>query len=1017
MKIPPVLYGCACLLTILMPVAFAEAPGIPGVISLVDARADQGAVTGLATKDGVTALKVDLPASEGYPGVTFTAPEGGWDFSDYAGVQVDLTNPGTETVAMTMRVENAGDHAKSPWSVQVQRIAPGKTETLKVRFGQAFGGQGFPLDKAHITAIKLYPNPPKAPFTVLLSNLKAFKTAAVAAASQPGGAPELVAVEPVPPSPPVFPPTPIVDISGKHDFPDVKTINDDAAAQLAGLCSVEEFRALPEVDRHVYSFDPWPGDADDLGQKSYSFNFLLGTEGVTNQKVAFMPTGGGPGGDKHMLARSKDPAISQTVLTGLGNLSWGGRSDHTFKFNKPVIAFGVVLRSSGDVDLRRYAWATAKDINGYPLSYTLADGTTIQLGQRELRGALLKGGTNAFIGVIDWSGIGIVSVSYMIKGLAGNVSQSINVCNLAFATLPKPRVSPVINLKTSCDFDSPENIRATPSYPSPGNTLPGLASLEAFRFIVGNHRYVYHFDTWPQKNPSLGANTGVFSFDLKGKGGVGQEVTVTAANTANDAQLTQTVLKNDEGLPYHVLGGLGDIGKGASAEQTFTFEKPVWAAGITYSSPGDVNLAKTANGNGKNYPVSYTLSDGTVVNLGEMGNSGGIVISKGKTFVGVIDDTDKGISSVTFRVQGLADGPQPIYIEDLAFAMAGPPPGDWKLTLNENFDGDKLDPKIWTPGYTFPDVINNEMQGYVPENVTVAGGLCRIKIEERDCLNTDRTSRTKGPPQKFASGAFTSYDKFTQTYGYFEARLKMPVARAAGLWPAFWMLPDRGRGYPQKIRSTYRTKDYGQGIEIDIFEFQPWWKRQDGTFPIHVGCIWSYGAVSEKDPAPHGYGAYGKDNDGWGPKEIYFPALDTKFHTYGLYWSPERLIYYVDSKPVFRVKDPKNVPDVPEYFMFNVAITGNGWGKGPGKKNPTREQIAADLPNAMEIDYFRAYSGTLEEPIPPAPTDIPHEVHKYSPPAKDAVIEPGSLPSTAPAAPTGGVPAAPANVGISTPSN
>ncbi len=990
--------------------AESAAPAVPsetfssgGALAPDQARADQGAVLGITQQNDAPALKVDLPASRGYPGVTFTAPADGWNLSDYSGVQIDLTNPGTEEVAMTMRVDNAGDHAQSPWSVQVFRIKPGKTETLKVRFGQAYGGQGFALDSAHITAIKLFPNPPKAPFTVLLANLKAYKSAASAASVPVSLETALVVVEPLPPSLPVFPPTPIVDISGKHDFPDVKSINDDAAAQLAGLCPLAEFRALPEVDRHVYSFDPWPGEKDDLGQKSYSFNFFLGTEGVTSQKVAFIPTGGGPGGGNRTFTRSKDPATSQTVLSGFGNLSWSGRADHVFKFNKPVIAFGIVLKSSGDAELRRFAWATAKEINGYPLSYTLADGTTIQVGQRELRGALLKAGTNAFVGVIDRSGTGIVSVSYMIRGLAGNVAQSISLCNLAFVTLPKPAASAVINLKGSCDFDSPEGIA-----PTPVPALPGLASLADFRFIVGNHRYVYRFDTWPQKNPSFGSNAAAFSFDLKGKGVAGQKVTVTATNAANDAKLTQATLKNEEALPYHALGGLGDIGKGAWAGQTFTFEKPVWSFGVTYRSPHDAKINA----------LSYTLSDGTVVNLGAAGASGGIIAANGKTFVGVIDDTDKGISSVTLRVQGTVPGAQPVFIEDLAFAMAGPPPGDWKLTLNENFDGDRLDPKIWTPGYTFPDVINSEMQGYVPENITVANGLCTIKIEERDCRNTDRTGRL-GPTQKFASGAFTSYDKFTQTYGYFEARLKMPKARAAGLWPAFWMLPDRGRDYPQKIRSTYRTKDYGQGIEIDIFEFQPWWKRADGTFPIHVGCIWSYGKVTEKDPAPHGYGAYAKDNDGWGPAEVYFPALDTKFHTYGLYWSPERLIYYVDGKPVFRVRDPKNVPDVPEYFMFNVAMTGNGWGKGPGKKNPTREQIVADLPNAMEIDYFRAYSGTLEEAIPPAPSDIPRPVTKYSPPAKDAVIEPWAPPAAnpAPAAPTTGTPAAPANVGISTPSN
>ncbi len=303
--------------------------------------------------------------------------------------------------------------------------------------------------------------------------------------------------------------------------------------------------------------------------------------------------------------------------------------------------------------------------------------------------------------------------------------------------------------------------------------------------------------------------------------------------------------------------------------------------------------------------------------------------------------------------------------------------------------------------------------------MTVANGLCTIKVEKRDVKNTDWKGNTKAN-QKFASGAFTSAGRFTQTYGYFEARLKMPKARGAGVWPAFWVLPDRGSDYPDNIRYGYMSNQYGRGMEIDIFEFMPRWKRLDGTFPIHVGCIWSYGKVTEKDPAPHGYGAYALENDGWGPKELNFPELDTKFHTYGLYWSPERLIWYLDSKPIFRVRDAKKMPDVPHYFLFNVSLHLNGWGKSPDKSHPKMEEVIADLPNAMEIDYFRAYTGTLEEPLPTSPTDVPVVVTKYSPPPKE-VAEPKPVvatPSTQPTTQAGhDVPAAPVNSQITTPAN
>ena len=232
MKFNPLFNRFACLLLLALPRAQAAVPSVAvssipapaikpavsgdffnfeGTPNLDGVRADQGAALSVTTQNGASAIRVDIPASSGYPGITFPAPEGGWDLSDYAGVQLDLTNPGAEDVAMTLRVENAGDRAQSPWSVQVFRIKPGKTETLKVVFGQSFGGRGFPLDKAHVTAIKLYPNPPKAPFSVLLGNIKAFKSAAAAAPASDETA--VVTPEPaLPPAPPVFPPLSLIHI-------------------------------------------------------------------------------------------------------------------------------------------------------------------------------------------------------------------------------------------------------------------------------------------------------------------------------------------------------------------------------------------------------------------------------------------------------------------------------------------------------------------------------------------------------------------------------------------------------------------------------------------------------------------------------------------------------------------------------------------------------------------------------------------------------------------------------------
>lgn len=816
---------------------------------------------------------------------------------------------------------------------------------------------------------------------------------------------------PAEPVKPLWDHTPPIGLAdAKRDFTDPAALNDDAAATLKGLCSLADFRALPEADRFVYSFDPWPGASDSLDAKQFTFNFRWGKDAASSQKIAFIPTGGGPN-SKATFARARE-GDGPSHLKGLGNLDWGGKMTHTFKFNKPVTAFGVVLRSSGEMGLRKFYWAGNKEQNGFPLSYTLSDGTLVNLGERELEGARFKGETDSFLAVADRTGRGIVSVTYTLTGLAGNTAQSLAVSHLAFVTAPKTAVAPVINLRASHDFEAPENIVASPK------PLPlGLATLEEFRFIVANKRRVYNFTTWPSDKDELGSDTAEFAFDTTGKGATDQKVTFTV----KDAKLTRRLMTRGDELPFPVLSGLTDLTRNALSEHVIKFEKPVWAFGLTYRTQGAAQLASTTN------PISYTLSDGSEVHLGKAGAPAGVLDKEGKTFVGAIDKSDKGIVSATIRLQGTASKPQAVVVEDIAFAFAGPPPGNWKLVLEDHFNGDKLDPKIWATGYKFVDVINNEYQAYVPENVVVADGYCTIKVEHRDAVNTDRNGNTK-QKQKFASGAFTSFDKFTCTFGYFEARLKMPHPRGAGVWPAFWMLPDRGREYPDKLRTGYKDVGYGTGIEIDIFEFMPRWRRSNGQYPIHIGCIWSYAKKTKENPGPTGYGGYAKDNDGWGPGELMYTNPDTEFHTYGVYWSPERIIWYLDSKPIFRVKDPEHVPDVPHYFLFNIALSGNGWGKSEDKKHPTMEEIIADMPNSMVIDYFRAYSGTLDEAIPASPTDDPTIVPKYNPPPQEATAEatpppsapaatPAPAPATPPAPAAGEAPAAPANVDISTPSS
>jgi hypothetical protein len=190
MKIPLLPKLAALLLLGALSTSAARAQGKPpatgslyefqGTLNLAGLVGESGGAFSIGNlKDGRPAIKVDFPASKGYPGISFPSPKGGWDLSEYGGIAIDISNPGENTATVYLRAENQSGEA-NPWSVELARINKGETKTLKVAFGKAFGSSGFALDKNKVSAIRLYVDPPKAPYSVLVTNLRAYKSSAAA---------------------------------------------------------------------------------------------------------------------------------------------------------------------------------------------------------------------------------------------------------------------------------------------------------------------------------------------------------------------------------------------------------------------------------------------------------------------------------------------------------------------------------------------------------------------------------------------------------------------------------------------------------------------------------------------------------------------------------------------------------------------------------------------------------------------------------------------------------------------
>ncbi len=152
---------------------------------------------------------------------------------------------------------------------------------------------------------------------------------------------------------------------------------------------------------------------------------------------------------------------------------------------------------------------------------------------------------------------------------------------------------------------------------------------------------------------------------------------------------------------------------------------------------------------------------------------------------------------------------------------------------------------------------------------------------------------------EYVSGLITTEPTFSQTYGYFEMRAKLP--RGKGIWPAFWLLP----------------KDLSWPPEIDVME--------------------SVGDPSKVYATYHSNAAKIQGQE--------FRVSPDDFHTYGVAWDPEHITWFIDGRQVRQEKTPGDMHK-PMYMLANIA-SGGDWAGAPDASTP--------LPAKLTIDYIRAY--------------------------------------------------------------
>jgi hypothetical protein len=248
-----------------------------------------------------------------------------------------------------------------------------------------------------------------------------------------------------------------------------------------------------------------------------------------------------------------------------------------------------------------------------------------------------------------------------------------------------------------------------------------------------------------------------------------------------------------------------------------------------------------------------------------------------------------------------------------------PVPGAWVKTLDDEFNGKKLDEKVWR---SFGPNYYDKLSHWSKSNVRFEYGMAVLRYEKRTGFQNDSPKEASTP---YASGYLDTYDLWTQRYGYFEARVKVP--EAPGLWPAFWMMPDRGKvAGPEQWK---RQDTANGGMEFDILEHLSRWGSHRFNIAMH-------------------YDGYEKDHKQIGSDKIYAEPDKDGFVTCGLLWEPGLVVYYYNGKEVLRWKNPR-ISSVPEILMFTMPM--GGW-----DNNGLDD---SKLPADFDIDYVRVWQRTV----------------------------------------------------------
>ncbi|MBT8486954.1 MAG: sulfatase-like hydrolase/transferase [Phycisphaerae bacterium] len=225
----------------------------------------------------------------------------------------------------------------------------------------------------------------------------------------------------------------------------------------------------------------------------------------------------------------------------------------------------------------------------------------------------------------------------------------------------------------------------------------------------------------------------------------------------------------------------------------------------------------------------------------------------------------------------------------------------YELVWHDEFNGRRLDATKWNHSRLGPrrNAVN------VPEAV-------RLDRKGHLEITTSRHQRADGTTEH-RTAMLDTQGLFATTYGYFEARIRLQTQ--VGHWSAFWLqTPTMGDPLGDPARA---------GAEIDIMEY-----LANDHHRGHVQHTLHWDGYGDDHRSAH--------------SRVRVPGIESGFHTFGLEWTDDAYVFYVDGVETWRTSEAISARD--QYLLLSLEV------------GPWAGDIAdATLPDSILVDYVRVY--------------------------------------------------------------